>query len=144
VSEEIVKVIDMRDRARSVVRQRLERESSGLTSLRARPALAAPQRLFDTQAARVAELAGRSRRSLDHRLARAADEVGHHLARVRGLSPRATLERGYSVITTSSGKLVTDARALTPGEQVEARLACGRMTATVNTSSCEHQGSDDG
>lgn len=144
VSEEVVKVVDMRDRARSVVRQRLERESSGLVSIRARPALAAPQRLFDTQAARVDELAERSRRSLDHRLARAGDDIGHHLARVRGLSPRATLERGYSVITTSTGQLVTDAQALAPGDQVEARLASGRITATVDTSSREQHRSDDG
>ena len=134
VVEESAKVVDMRDRARAVISQRVERGYAGLVGMRARPALAQPSRLFDQQSALVTDLTHRSRRSLHHRLVRATDDLDHRLARVRGLSPLATLERGYAVVQTATGALVTDAQLVGAGDRVEARLARGRFSATVDVS----------
>ncbi len=134
VVEEAAKVADMRDRGRARVHQLLRRERDGLAGLRTRPALSQPQRLFDQHVTLVDDLRGRCRRNLDHRLVLATDDLAHRLARVRSLSPLATLERGYAVVSTSGGDVVSDAALVEPGDHIEARLASGRISATVDTS----------
>jgi exodeoxyribonuclease VII large subunit len=144
VVEESAKVIDMRDRSRAVIRQLVQREQGGLSGVRARPALTRPQRLFDQQSAFVGDLALRCRRSLHHRLVRAGDDIEHRLARVRGLSPLATLQRGYAVVSSEAGDVLTDAGLVTPGDVVRARLAHGTLSATVDTSSDTEPGGQHG
>ncbi len=52
------------------------------------------------------------------------------------VSPLATLERGYAIVTDKdSGRVLTDAAAVDPGSTIEARLARGRIAATVDRTS---------
>ncbi|RYJ00826.1 MAG: hypothetical protein EON52_22790, partial [Actinomycetales bacterium] len=123
VREELARVVQMRGRAAHAVRGRLEREQNGLTALRSRPVLAQPTTLVDTQQHRIDEQLARARRVVSHRLDREADAVGHHLARVRALSPLATLERGYAVAQTPEGHVITSATDAPP--EFTVRLAHG-------------------
>jgi exodeoxyribonuclease VII large subunit len=131
VVEEATKVRDLRDRGRSLVQQLLRREVHGLAAVRTRPALAQPDRLFDHQLGIVMDLNARGRRCLGHHLDRAGDDLAHRLARVRSLSPLATLERGYCVVQTADGAVLTDADGVTSGDGIDVRLARGRIRATV-------------
>lgn len=55
-----------------------------------------------------------------------------HLAQLLdSLSPLGTLQRGYAIVTDSKGNVVRDARAVAIGEEVEARLAQGRLALIV-------------
>jgi exodeoxyribonuclease VII large subunit len=60
---------------------------------------------------------------------------GHELSGVSGrlhsLSPLATLERGYAIVSDGTGKLVVSAAAVKPGEELETRLADGRIRSKV-------------
>lgn len=60
---------------------------------------------------------------------------GHKLALAIGkmdtLSPLATLQRGYGMVSDSSGRLITQIKQVRPGENVETRLADGRFTSRV-------------
>jgi len=47
------------------------------------------------------------------------------------ISPLATLDRGYAIVTDPDGTLLRDSADLRPGAQVAARLARGRFTAQV-------------
>jgi exodeoxyribonuclease VII large subunit len=70
-------------------------------------------------------VASRDRLSqLDHRLAL----LGRAL---HGVSPLATLDRGYAIVLDSAGKALTDAKAIKTGEQITARLAKGSLEARV-------------
>ena len=131
VREELSRVHGLRDRARYGVRSRLDRERGGLEALRSRPVLAAPRRMVDERAAEVAAMLERSRRTLDHRLHRAADELEHTTARVLALSPAATLRRGYAVLRREDGAVVRDPAEVAVGEQLRARVAEGELTVTV-------------
>ena len=45
-------------------------------------------------------------------------------------APLGTLERGYAIVTLAeSGRVLTDASGAVPGEEIEARLARGRLRA---------------
>ncbi|MBA2697577.1 MAG: exodeoxyribonuclease VII large subunit [Nocardioidaceae bacterium] len=133
VRDETAKIAALRERCRSIVGAYVDRERHGLAGARSRPVLAAPRRLLDQFSASIDETRDRGRRSLDHRLSRANDDIGHRLARVQTLSPLATLQRGYTVLQGPDGSVVTDASTLVVGDAVEARLARGRLTATVTT-----------
>jgi exodeoxyribonuclease VII large subunit len=90
------------------------------------PALAVQRSLarLGTLQQRLAS-ASRDRLSqLDHRLAL----LGRSL---HGVSPLATLDRGYAIVMDADGKALTDAAAVTSGEQITARLARGRLEASV-------------
>ena len=132
VREELSRVHGLRDRARYGIQARLDRESTGLASVRSRPVLAAPYRMVDERAAELGALLERSRRTLDHRLARAASELEHTLARVVALSPAATLQRGYAVLQREGGAVVRDPAQVASGERLRARVAEGEFAVTVD------------
>ena len=97
---------DLRDRADRAVRGQLQAASTWLASARARPVLADPSVLVARRGDEVAALVDRSRLVLGHRLDRAGDDISHVRARVRALSPAATLERGYAVVQDDTGAVV--------------------------------------
>ena len=47
------------------------------------------------------------------------------------LSPRATLDRGYALLKTPSGALITSSQQVKKGDLIEGILASGRMVAQV-------------
>jgi exodeoxyribonuclease VII large subunit len=132
VVEETQRVRAARDRGRQALGNLLHREQNGLTTMRSRPVLADPHRGFAHLSEQVTTLVERSRRTVAHRLDRAADDLGHRLARVRALSPLATLRRGYAVVQTPEGHVVSSVQDVAPGTPIEARLADGRLSATVD------------
>ena len=80
----------------------------GLDALRARPGARRPaQPARRPRATRSTRCATAPAAPCDHRLDRAADDLGHQLARVAALSPLATLQRGYAVLQDADGHVVT-------------------------------------
>ena len=50
---------------------------------------------------------------------------------LHAVSPLATLERGYAIVTGAHGRILRDAADAAPGTMIEARLAKGRIRAKV-------------
>jgi exodeoxyribonuclease VII large subunit len=109
----------------------LDRETQRIQAWRSRPSLARPELLIDQRAADVTALRDRAARSLDHRLRRADDELRHTLARLRALSPAATLERGYAIVQRSDGHVVRAADEVKTDDILRVRLAEGELRASV-------------
>ena len=107
VREELAGMAAMRGRALQAVQRLLAREDHHLAQLRSRPVLSHPVTVVDAQQKVVRDALAQARRDLRHRLDREADAVGHQLARVRSLSPLATLERGYAVAQRPDGGVIT-------------------------------------
>lgn len=133
MAEEVRGVTWARDRVRSLLRDLVAREQDRLDALRARPALADPRVLLDQRAAEVGELRERARRCVGHRLDRAHDDIGHHRARARALSPLATLQRGYAVLQDADGHVVTSVAGVGEGDPVAVRVVDGRVHATATS-----------
>jgi len=53
-------------------------------------------------------------------------------ARLNGLSPLATLKRGYSICRTSSGDVVTSNDQINVGERLDVKLSQGNLVCTVD------------
>jgi exodeoxyribonuclease VII large subunit len=88
--------------------------------------------MLDTRADQVTTLRDRAGRTLRHRLDRAATELHHTLARLRALSPAATLERGYAIVQRAdNGAVLRDPADAADGDAVRLRLAGGELAARV-------------
>jgi len=109
----------------------LDREQHRLDAWRSRPSLARPELLVDQRAADVTALRERAGRSLDQRVRRADDELRHTVARLRALSPAATLQRGYSIVQRADGHVVRAAAEVAADDLLRVRLAEGELRAVV-------------
>jgi exodeoxyribonuclease VII large subunit len=109
----------------------LDRETQRIQAWRSRPSLARPETLLEQRATDVTALRDRAARSLDHRLRRADDELRHTLARLRALSPAATLDRGYAIVQRADGHVVRAADEVKTDDILRVRLAEGELRASV-------------
>ncbi|MFS8479833.1 MAG: exodeoxyribonuclease VII large subunit [Micromonosporaceae bacterium] len=124
-----------RDRLDRAVIHLLDRERHRLDALRTRPVLARPQVIVEQRQADVAALRERAGRTLDHRLREASSDLAHTLARLRALSPAATLERGYAVVQRADGVVLRRPGEVSAGDPLRIRLAGGDLAATVAAAS---------
>ncbi|MFF4171300.1 exodeoxyribonuclease VII large subunit [Streptomyces sp. NPDC001744] len=127
VGEELDRVRGLRDRALRTVRGLLDREERGLAHALARPVMERPLRMVEVREDEVAALLARSRRVLGHLLDRADSELSHTRARVRALSPAATMERGYAVLQRADGTVVRSPGEVSGDEELRARVAEGEF-----------------
>ncbi|MFJ7128014.1 exodeoxyribonuclease VII large subunit [Streptomyces sp. NPDC098101] len=125
VGEELERVRGLRDRALRTVQGLLDREERGLAHALARPVMERPLRMVEVREDEVSALLARSRRVLGHLLDRADSELSHTRARVRALSPAATLERGYAVLQRADGTVVRSPEEVAGDEELRARVAEG-------------------
>lgn len=131
VAQEAQQVLQLRERGRQALRGRLQWEQQQLTALRSRPVLADPRHDLGQRILEVHELRDRARRCLGHALDRAEIDLGHHLARVRSLSPLTTLRRGYAIVSDAEGQHVSSVADLAAGTALNIRVADGRVAAEV-------------
>jgi exodeoxyribonuclease VII large subunit len=96
------------ERLRRTVRGRLERETTEVRTLR-----------------------GRSRQRVGGLLEGARSDLDHVRARVRALSPQATLDRGYAVVRRAEDGLVVRDPAEATGP-LKVRVAGGEFGATAD------------
>ncbi|MET0495050.1 MAG: exodeoxyribonuclease VII large subunit [Actinoplanes sp.] len=131
LTEEINLIGTARRRLDRAVITLVDRESHRLEAWRSRPVLARPEVLVEQRAADVVSLRDRAERSLDQRLRRADDDLRHTLARLRALSPKATLERGYAIVQRADDHVVRAAGEAAAGDILRVRLAEGELRAEV-------------
>ncbi len=74
-------------------------------------------------------------RQLRHSIQRYTVRADHRLAvagqRLHAFSPLATLGRGFAIVRRADGKVVTDARSVSEGEEIDAHLAHGSLKARI-------------
>ena len=131
IAEEIAMISAMRDRARRTLVNRINLEATQIANFKNRPVMKDPHVLITTRADIIAGLRDRSNRSFAHQLKLAKEELKQIKARVRALSPQATLDRGYSVVQLADGQIVTDPKKLKQGDLLRLRLAKGETKATA-------------
>ena len=133
INEEIDLIEKLRDRASRFMRNMIELESSKIANLAARPVLRDPTVMITSRLEIITNLRDRSIRSFQGRLAIAQEELQQVTARVRALSPQATLDRGYAVVQLADGSIARDSDALKDGEKLRIRLAQGETSAMVTS-----------
>ncbi|HET8970304.1 MAG TPA: exodeoxyribonuclease VII large subunit [Candidatus Nanopelagicales bacterium] len=132
MAEQARLVSDLRARSARAVSGRLAQAVGWLTEVRARPVLADPLVMVAGRDDAVAALLSRTRRAFTHRLDRAGDDLAHTTARVRALSPAATLSRGYAVVQRADGSVLRDPEQAPSGTALRIRVSGGELAATAD------------
>jgi exodeoxyribonuclease VII large subunit len=101
---------------------RLDRTRSGL----ARGA----RGMVDRRRERLVQVHDRLRRAPSLAVERKRARLEHAAGRLRALSPRATLERGYAIVRTHD-EIVRTTSAVSSGDELEVEVADGRFGARV-------------
>ncbi|MGH8134215.1 MAG: exodeoxyribonuclease VII large subunit, partial [Steroidobacteraceae bacterium] len=131
LQQQMQRLDDLAQRLAAAARTGLQREHLRLAHGTARLMQRSPDRRVREQRAHHQDLQAR----LGHAMLSGAARAQHRfdLARraLHAVSPLATLARGFAIVTRADGALLTDAAAVASGEEIEARLARGSLTARV-------------
>ena len=128
---EAERLITARRRLELAMANRLQAEQRRLDELRSRPVLRNPTAALAGHYDRLTQTRDRLGRAIAARLREESIGLGHTIERVRGLSPRATLQRGYAILADADGRTVDRVASARPGQELSARLADGRLDLTV-------------
>ena len=134
IQEELLKISQLRDRADRKINDLVVLEMTKIVAFMQRPVMKDPMVMVTSREEIIKGFSARTFASMNARLIRAYDEINHTRARVRSLSPQATLDRGYSVVQKIDGTIVRSAESLTKGEKLSLRLAKGVALATADGS----------
>jgi exodeoxyribonuclease VII large subunit len=129
--EEVGKIKNLRDRSDRKINDLVILEMTKIVNLIQRPVMKDPLIMVTSRQEIISGFISRSFMSMNSKLLRAFDEVTHISARVRTLSPQATLDRGYSVVQKGDGVIAKDPASLAPGEKIQIRMAKGVALATA-------------
>ncbi len=133
---------DVFARLGSTVQASIHRRHLELARLSARlSALSPGQRLLYLRG-ELAQCRLRLEQAIRNRLQREAARLHPVLRALHAVSPLATLERGYAIVTDSQARILRDATAARIGDRVAARLARGRLRCTVEGIDIEERSAD--
>jgi exodeoxyribonuclease VII large subunit len=131
VADEATRLAQARQRLRVAAAGGVQRQRDWLAAVRSRPVLAAPTATFALRRNEISGLRIRAERAVTVRIAHESSAVEHTLARVRAVSPKATLERGYAILVADDGSGVTSVGGVSSGDRLAAYLADGQLHVTV-------------
>ena len=115
------------DAAKRIVPSVIE-ERKNVADLRARNKRSISNAL-DMNRLKLNEMRNRMTQRLMHLVDAELTTVKHLRAQIRALSPSATLERGYAIVSDNSGKIVRDEAQVADGDEVLIRVNIGEFSA---------------
>lgn len=117
---------------KSALRRRFADHQTRLSNLARRLDAQHPGRQLQERSQRLDELDQRLRHAMQQRLGRLQERIGILSHRLQTISPLATLQRGYAIVTDAhSGAILREANATKPGQQVQIKLSQGEVSAEV-------------
>ena len=129
VSEERNLIAEARLRMGRRLEQFIGTEIERITSIRERPVMANPERVIDERAEDLTRYIARGAELAD----RAIEDGERHSvelrARLNALSPKATLERGYSITQLEHGQIVRNPSDAPDGTALKISVADGELRA---------------
>lgn len=131
VTEERQRIEQAQQRLDRALDVRLRREYEALTALRSRPVMADPTATIDVHTDKISQLRDRAWRTMSHTITSLSATVEQLLARARAMSPRATLQRGYSLVLDGEGHAVNSVADLDPGDDLLMYVADGQVVVEV-------------
>jgi exodeoxyribonuclease VII large subunit len=113
------------------LRRRLQERRERLRWLMGRAALLSPSTRLTQEGLRLENLAARLYRAWRQALESRRERLLPLVRTLSAVSPLATLERGYAIVSLEGGGILRNAADAKPGTLIEARLAHGRLRARV-------------
>ncbi len=134
VAEERRRIGESRSRLRVRLTSLIEGEYERLGMIRQRPVLSSPQSVVDAHAEDVLRLVQRGVDLTDTLIRLEHSQLDARRASMRALSPQATLERGYAIVQSQDGALVSSPSQVRSGDRLRVRVKDGDISATADDS----------
>jgi exodeoxyribonuclease VII large subunit len=131
LSQQTQRLDDLEQRLSRAMRQILADRRSALGERRSRLWQLSPVARVRGTAARQAALFARLKAAAFARLHLARERLSPLVRTLNAVSPLATLERGYAIVSREGGGILINAADVAPGTFIEARLAKGKIRAKV-------------
>ena len=128
--EEIERTAQLINRLEKRMSSIIDLESAKLSALISRPVLKDPMTLVTMRREELRILRSDGKKALTALLKEERSEVKEIKAQITALSPLSTLKRGYAVIQ-KRGKLIVNAKDVSPSDQLSVTLAKGEITVEV-------------
>ncbi|HEY5264032.1 MAG TPA: exodeoxyribonuclease VII large subunit [Steroidobacteraceae bacterium] len=135
VAQQSQRLDELEQRMSRALRQVLSDAKSTLGEHRSRLWQASPLARVQGAAVHYAALSARLRAATLERLRHARARLLPLMRTLNAVSPLATLERGYAIVSIEGGEILRNAAAAKPGAIIEARLAHGTVRAKVEAAS---------
>ena len=117
------------------MRRRLQEHRERLRWLTGRAALVSPSTRLTQQRLRLEILDQQLRRAWRQVISSRREKLLPLMRTLNAVSPLATLERGYAIVSVEGGEILRNAADVKPGTTIEARLARGKVRAKVEGAS---------
>ena len=140
VADELHRIDQARGRLRQGIVNVVRRQQEVLTGIRSRPVLADPGATFDLRSESLDLLRHRGLRAITSRISHETSTIEHTLARVRAMSPKATLERGYAILVDGEGHSVTSVHDVDEDDDLLAHIVDGSLILAVRETQPGQQG----
>ena len=121
----------------------LELRSRKLEALRARVQSSSPRHRLKLSQSRIADIRRRLIASTSAKIVALQSRVDENQRALQAVSPQATLQRGYAIVSNAAGEIGRSANQFAPGERASATLAKGRLNLTVKNVELETSPSSD-
>jgi exodeoxyribonuclease VII large subunit len=122
---------DLEQRLAGALRAGLSNDRNRVSEMFARLVRQSPDHLVREYRLKQSALGSRLEHALKECVSRADHRLSLAARTLNTVSPLATMTRGFAVVTRADGTLVTDSGSVAVGEEIEARLAHGRLKARV-------------
>ena len=135
VAQRTQRLDELQTRAQSAMRRAVVHAGERVARQAAELARRSPTARISALTARITQAGMMLAPALRHRLAVAAGRLQAAASGLHATSPLATLARGYAIVTLAAdGRVITDGAQASPGTEIDARLARGRLRARVTAS----------
>ncbi|WP_225085398.1 exodeoxyribonuclease VII large subunit [Pectobacterium colocasium] len=126
-------LVKLRQRLDDAMQQQLRQTSRRSERLQQRLMQQQPQARIHRAQQRLQQLSYQMQSAVERQLNQNKQKLGIACSRLEGVSPLATLARGYNVTTAPDGKVLKNVTQITPGETLKTRLQDGWIESQVTT-----------
>jgi exodeoxyribonuclease VII large subunit len=125
---------EMRMRMAAAIRQSIAMPNRQLQLAHGQLMSSSPAIAVQRSLTRLGQLQQRLNASGQHAVASTKHRLQLSMRALHSVSPLATLQRGYAIVEdATTGDVVTQADSVSPGDVIRARLAHGKIDATVKS-----------
>ncbi|MFP9527242.1 exodeoxyribonuclease VII large subunit [Pectobacterium brasiliense] len=126
-------LVKLRQRLDDAMQQQLRQTSRRSERLQQRLMQQQPQTRIHRAQQRLQQLSYQMQSAVERQLNQNKQKLGIACSRLEGVSPLATLARGYNVTTAPDGKVLKNVAQISPGETLKTRLHDGWVESQVTT-----------
>jgi exodeoxyribonuclease VII large subunit len=131
LQRQIQRIDELEQRLQLAERYRLRTFAARLAALNLRAQRCSPRMRLAQNSARHEQLTQRLVSAMAHAISSRRHRLDQFTGTLHAISPLATLERGYALVTRADGMLLRDSAHAASGDVLDVRLSKGRLTVQV-------------